>query len=296
MSFRMHEILAEAEEKLIKAKIEEAKTDAWLLFEFIFQIDRAHYFLEMTEDIEDKKHGAELYEKYKEVVSMRSCHIPLQYITGHQIFMGIDFMVNRDVLIPRQDTEILAEKVLKACQNIFERKKKDLYVLDMCTGSGCLAVSLKKLSKVPVNMTAVDLSEKALRIAAENAKKHDCKIEFINSDLFEKLGKRKFDIIVSNPPYIKSEDIPCLMEEVRNYEPLMALDGEKDGLKFYKEITEKAGEYFKAGGVLFYEIGCEQAEDVIKILEKNGFVNIQVFQDLTGLDRVVMAEYIAKET
>ncbi len=295
MPFRMCEILAEAEEILKKAKIEEAKTDAWLLFEFIFQIDRAHYFLEMTETIANKKHGAELYEKYKEVVFMRSRHMPLQYITGHQIFMGIDFMVNPDVLIPRQDTEILAEKVLRACQSIFERKKS-LHVLDMCTGSGCLAVSLKKLSKVPVNMTAVDLSEKALKTAAENAKKHDCEIELINSDLFEKLGKRKFDIIVSNPPYIKTQEIPCLMEEVRNYEPLMALDGEEDGLKFYKKITEKAGEYFKTGGVLFYEIGCEQAKDVIKILEKNKFVNIQVFQDLTGLDRVVAAEYAAEET
>ncbi len=296
MPFRMHEILAEAEEKLKKAKIYEAKTDAWLLFEFIFQIDRAHYFLEMTENIADKKHGTELYEKYKEAVSMRSHHIPLQYITGHQMFMGIDFMVNHDVLIPRQDTEILAEKALKACQSIFERKKEVLHVLDMCTGSGCLAVSLKMLSKAPINMTAVDLSKKALKTAAENAKKNCCEIEFVNSDLFEKLGKRKFDIIVSNPPYIKSREIPLLMEEVRNYEPLMALDGEEDGLRFYREITGKSREYLKAAGVLFYEIGYEQAEDVIKILEKNGFENIQVFQDLAGLDRVVMAEYAAKET
>ena len=295
MPFKMHEILAEAEDELRKAKIEEAKTDAWLLFEFIFQIDRTHYFLEMAENIADKEHGAELYQKYKDVVSMRSRHIPLQYITGHQIFMGIDFIVNRDVLIPRQDTEILAERVLKACQSIFERKREALHVLDMCTGSGCLAISLKILSKAPINMTAVDLSEKALKIAVENAKKHCCEIEFINSNLFEKLEKKKFDIIMSNPPYIKSKDIPCLMEEVRDYEPLMALDGEKDGLKFYKEITEKAREYFKAGGILFYEIGCEQTEDVMKILEKNGFMNIQVFQDLTGMDRVIMAEYAVEE-
>lgn len=295
MPFRMYEILAEAEEKLRKAKIYEAKTDAWLLFEFIFQIDRARYFLEMTQNIFDKKHGTELYQKYKNAISMRSRHIPLQYITGHQIFMGIDFIVNCDVLIPRQDTEILAEKALKACQSIFESKRETLHVLDMCTGSGCLAISLKMLSKAPINMTAIDLSEKALKIATENAKKHCCEIEFINSDLFEKLENRKFDLIVSNPPYIKSTDIPHLMEEVRDYEPLMALDGEKDGLKFYKEITKRAGEYLKIGGILFYEIGCEQAGDVIKILEENEFVNIQVFQDLTGLDRVIMAEYASKE-
>jgi len=292
----MHEILAEAEEKLKKAGIEEAKTDAWLLFEHIFQIDRTHYFLQMRENIADRKNGAALYKKYEEAVSMRSQHIPLQYITGHQVFMGIDFVVNQDVLIPRQDTEILAEQALRVCQRVFERKRKPLQVIDMCTGSGCLAVSIKILSKVPIDMTAVDLSEKALKTAAENAKRHCCEIEFINSDLFERLGKRRFDIILSNPPYIKSADIPCLMEEVRAYEPLMALDGKEDGLDFYKKITGKAGEYLNVGGSLLYEIGCGQAEDVKRILAGQGFVNIQIFRDLTGLDRAAAAQYAGKGT
>lgn len=295
MPSKMCEILAEAEETLQKAGIEESKTDAWLLFEFIFQIDRAHYFLKMTETITDKKNGSTLYQKYKEAVFMRSRHIPLQYITGHQIFMGIDFMVNRDVLIPRQDTEILAERVLKACQSMFKRKGEPLRILDMCTGSGCLAISLKMLSRAPVVVTAVDLSKKALQMAEGNAKKHGCEIEFINSDLFENLEKRTFDMIVSNPPYIKSGDIPHLMQEVRDYEPVMALDGEEDGLRFYKEITRKARNYLEAGGLIFYEIGCEQAADVREILIENGFVNIQIFQDLAGLDRVAAAKYAKKE-
>lgn len=294
MPSKMHEVLAEAEERLKKAGIEEAKTDAWLLFEYIFQIDRTHYFLEMTEDVADRKDGTALYKKYEEAVSMRSRHIPLQYITGHQMFMGIDFVVNQDVLIPRQDTEILTGQTLKVCHSVFERKKKPLLLLDMCTGSGCIAVSTKMLVKTPMTVTAVDFSERALQTAAQNAEKQQCEIEFIHSDLFENLGKRKFDIIVSNPPYIRSSDIPCLMEEVRAYEPLMALDGEEDGLKFYKRITEKAGEYLNNKGYLLYEIGCEQAEDVRSILKEHGFVNIQVLQDLAGLDRVVIAEYAAK--
>lgn len=293
MSLKMREILAEAEQRLFQAGIEEAGNDAWLLFEAVFETDRAHYFLTMNEQISDIKNGEGLYEKYETVISMRCQHIPLQYITGHQVFMGIDFLVNESVLIPRQDTEILAEQTLKACKDFSMGKKhtEALHILDMCTGSGCIAVSLKKLSKIPLYVTAVDLSEKALVTAKENAVRNHCEIEFIQGDLFENLNGRKFDIIVSNPPYIKSADISRLMEEVRDYEPLMALDGAEDGLSFYRKITENAGDFLNSGGCILYEIGCRQAEDVAEILKERGFVNIQIFKDLAGLNRVAAAQY-----
>lgn len=293
MSLKMREILAEAEEELFQAGIEEAGNDAWLLFEAVFETDRAHYFLIMNEQISDIENGTKLYEKYKNIISLRCQRIPLQYITGHQVFMGIDFLVNENVLIPRQDTEILAEQTLKVCEG-FSMKKNDteaLHILDMCTGSGCIAVSLKKLSKIPLYVTAVDLSEKALMTAKENAIRNCCEIEFIQGDLFENLNGRKFDIIVSNPPYIKSADISGLMEEVRDYEPLMALDGAEDGLKFYRRITENAKNFLNSEGHILYEIGCWQAEDVAGILKEHGFVNIQIFRDLAGLNRVAAAQY-----
>lgn len=294
MTLRMREILAEAEEKLLRAEIGEYKNDAWLLFEHIFELDRTHYFLRMNEMISDMKNGRALYDKYAKAVDMRCSHIPLQHITGHQVFMGIDFEVNENVLTPRQDTEVLVEQALNVCRNLYPDKKSSrnpLKILDMCTGSGCIAISVKMLVKVPVQVTAVDLSGQALQTAERNAEKNSCEIEFIQSDLFEKISDRKFDIIISNPPYIRSDVIPGLMEEVKDHEPLMALDGDSDGLKFYRKITEQAADCLEAGGCILYEIGCDQSEDVGRILEEHGFEHIRTVKDLAGLDRVVMAHH-----
>ena len=282
---RMREVLADAEEKLRQAGIEEYKNDAWLLFEYVFQIDRTHYFLQMNEEI-----GAEekmRYEQYKNVVDRRCCRIPLQHIIGNQIFMGIDFEVNEHVLIPRQDTEILVEQALTICN---DSNKDYMEILDMCTGSGCIAISMKMLAKKQITVTAADISEQALQVAERNAKKNHCEIVFVHSDLFEKLKDKTFDMIISNPPYIRSSVISSLMKEVRLYEPMLALDGDEDGLKFYREITMEAEKYLNPGGCILYEIGYDQAEEVSRILEQRGFSSVHTVKDLAGLDRVVMAE------
>lgn len=294
MPLRMREILTEGEGKLLQAGIEEYKNDAWMLFEHVFGIDRTHYFLKMNEEISKMENGRQLCKKYENEIELRCSHIPLQHITGHQVFMGIDFKVSENVLIPRQDTEILVEQALKKAKDLYVNGQSGgdaLEILDMCTGSGCIAISMKMLAKVPVRVTAVDLSEQALQMAVKNAGNNHCEIEFIQSDLFEKIDDRKFDMIISNPPYIRSDVIPGLMEEVKNHEPLMALDGDKDGLKFYKKITESAVKSLNIGGCIFYETGCDQAEDVGKILKEYGFVHIRTVRDLAGLDRVVAAQY-----
>lgn len=286
MSLRMREVISQAEEKLAEAGIEEYKNDAWLLFEHVSGLNRTQYLLRMNEDMEEVPDGVRICVDYDRAVSERCRRIPLQHITGHQVFMGVDFKVNEYVLTPRQDTEVLVEQALKICK----RFPSEPEVLDMCTGSGCIAVSIKMLAGRELYMTAVDLSEQALKTAQENAGRQGCSIEFVQSDLFENLGNRKYDLIVSNPPYIRSEDIFELMEEVKNHEPRMALDGDVDGLKFYKKITEEAAEHLKPGGVILYEIGYDQAEDVSRILKEHGFTAIRTVKDLAGLDRVVMAE------
>lgn len=290
---RIHEILKHAEDILQIAGIQEYKNDSFLLFEFVFEIGRADYFMKMNDDVLTI-HGFEtLYEIYLDKINLRAKHIPLQYITGQQEFMGLDFFVNENVLIPRQDTEILVEKALKWIKKEWnENPGKTIEVLDMCTGSGCIAISVARLSKElysidDIFVTAVDLSEEALEVAKKNRENNQCKIEFIQSDLFTELKEKQFDIIISNPPYIKSDVIPTLMEEVKDFEPMMALDGAKDGLKFYIQITKECVSQLKSGGALMYEIGCDQGMDVSNILDKNGFADIQVYKDYAGLDRVV---------
>lgn len=224
---------------------------------------------------------------------------PLQYITGNQEFMGFNFCVNKDVLIPQPDTEILVELVDKYLKHIngkenielFESfdKKKNLNpkILDLCTGSGAIAISLNKiLNKSTVY--ASDISEKALNVAIKNAKQNKATIKFVISDLFEKIND-KFDIIVSNPPYIKTDIIKTLSKEVQN-EPHLALDGGKDGLDFYRRIIKEARNYLNEEGMLFLEIGFDQRLDVYDILVENDYKNIISVEDLAGNDRVMIAE------
>ena len=278
---KYREILLKGEERLVSLNISDSKNDAWLLFEYIFDMPRHKYFMDANMECLDEK----LVEDYLQVVELRGNHIPLQHITKTQEFMGMTFNVNENVLIPRQDTEVLVEKALSVM-------KAGDQVLDMCTGSGCIAISIAKLKDVSV--TAVDISPKALEVARGNADKLAVSnVKFVESNLFEKLKEdstskncKKYDIIVSNPPYIKSLDVEDLMIEVKDHEPRLALDGDEDGLKFYRTITMEANEFLKSGGYLMYEIGCDQAEDLRMIMEENGFKDIEIIKDLAGLDRV----------
>lgn len=268
------ELLDLGEHTLLAADILDASTDAWLLLQFVFEISRLEYLMDPNKKVSDSDRA-----RYEACIEKRRSHYPLQYITNEQNFMGLDFYVNEHVLIPRQDTEVLVEEVLKFL-------KTDMSVLDMCTGSGCIITSLaanRKLCKA----VGADLSAEALKVAAYNAERNGQKeIDFVGTDLFENIEGR-FDVIVSNPPYIPSAEIDGLMSEVQNYEPRMALDGSGDGLLFYRNIIEAAPSYLNEGGLLFFEIGWNQAADICTLLEKAGFAGITVKQDLAGLDRVV---------
>jgi len=269
------ELLQTAREKLKQQEIADADVDAWYLLAHVFNIKRTQLLLHKDEPAPEKERLNFLF-----LVDKRAKHIPLQHLIGTQEFMGIEFEVNSDVLIPRQDTETLVEEVLKVCE--------DKSVLDMCTGSGCIIISLAKLCKLK-RAVGVDISEKALLVASRNATKNEVNIEYINSNLFEQV-EGSYDIIVSNPPYIPTDEIDTLMPEVRSHEPILALDGSGDGLEFYHRIASEAKMYLNENGYIFFEIGHNQGEDVEKILINAGFVDVQVKKDLSGLDRVVSAK------
>ena len=276
MEILVRDIINKAQNTLEAAGIADSQVDSWLLAEFVFGITRAKYYANMQMTVDGKS-----AEKYNELVNQRAGHIPLQYLVGAQEFMGLTFKVNENVLIPRQDTELLVENVAD-CLGNGERT-----VLDMCTGSGCIAVSIDRLSKNS-KVTAVDISEKALEVAQENNRFNNANVTFIQSDLFTNVTGR-YDIIVSNPPYIRTDEIPKLMEEVKSHEPVMALDGMEDGLYFYKKICNEASDYLNDNGKIFFEIGYDQGDDVSEILRQNRFCNIEVLKDLSGNDRVVIA-------
>lgn len=264
-------------ERLAAAGIEEAKLDARLLLEELCGTDRNDLLVHGDRPVTEQQENS-----YVNYIELRSRHIPLQHITGYQEFMGLRFKVTPDVLIPRQDTETLVEEVLK---NLHDGMR----ILDLCTGSGCILLSLLRYSNDCVGIGA-DLSKKALKVAEENAGSLGLTAEFVQGDLFEPVTG-KFEIIVSNPPYIPSNVIPTLMEEVREHDPLMALDGKEDGLYFYREITGKASEYLYPGGMLFLEIGCEQAGAVTELMKNAGYRDVTVCKDLAGHDRVVSGRY-----
>ncbi len=216
---------------------------------------------------------------YFEAIQKRSEKIPLQYITGEQNFCGLDFYVNENVLIPRLDTEVLVEKIL-------EYEEPGQRVMDMCTGSGCIAITLQKLGGFQV--MAVDISEEALTLARKNAQRNQAQVTFFQSNMFEQLSNTsKVDVIVSNPPYIESKVVDELDDEVKKYEPRLALDGMEDGLHFYRILAREGKRFLNEGGRLYVEIGFDQAEAVKEIFGAQGFLDIQVYKDLAGLDRVV---------
>ena len=265
------------------AGIEEAALDARLLLEAVCGTDRNDLLVHGEQPV-----APEAEEKYLNWIRQRAEHIPLQQLTGEQGFMGLTFNVNEHVLIPRQDTEILVEEVLKELHD-------GMRVLDMCTGSGCILLSLLHYSNDCEGL-GVDLSAEALEVAGRNVLKvlTPEKAEhahFLQSDLFEKVGG-KFEIIVSNPPYIASAEVEKLMPEVRDHEPRMALDGTEDGLYFYRRIIEEAGKHLVSSGMLFFEIGYDQGQAVSELMRTEGYCEVQVVQDYAGLDRVVFGTYV----
>lgn len=219
----------------------------------------------------------------KQAINKRLKRVPLAYIFGKTNFYGRDFIVSSDVLIPRLDTEILIEKVVSD----IKLNGNQLSVLDIGTGSGAIAITLNK--ETGARLVAVDVSEKALEIAKKNAEENDADVEFVLSDLFAAISDLKVDIIVSNPPYIESCVIAGLEPEVRDNEPILALDGGDDGLEFYKEIISQAPRHLNKHGRLYFEIGFNQGESVSNLMKKD-FKNIQVIKDYLGNDRVVMGE------
>lgn len=273
LTMQIQEILSSTIKQLNSNNVEEPNNKAKRLLAFVLNVPKEFLIINDNKELNKKQEV-----KYKKCIERLIKGEPMQYIIGKQEFMGIDLIVTNDVLIPQPDTEILVEETIKVAKQ-YDKPK----ILDLCTGSGAIAIAIKKC--IPeAEIVASDLSSKALRIANNNDRTK--KIRFILSDLFENINE-KFDIIVSNPPYIKTEEIKTLSKEVQN-EPLMALDGGQDGLYFYEKIIKQANSYLNQNSYLCLEIGENQKNEIIKKIQYNGkYTNIQTYKDLGGNDRVI---------
>ncbi len=296
------QLLKLGKEKLKKEDIEEDK--AKRLLEFVLQQSREEMIRNSLEEVSEEKQK-EYEEKLQEIIQGK----PLQYITHLQEFMGLDFYVDENVLIPQPDTEILVEQVIEKIQSIEDAK---IQILDLCTGSGAIAVSIAKqlqgiaqskkrqFREKEYQIIATDISEKALEIAQKNATQNQVKIQFLQSDMFHKLEGMEFDMIVSNPPYIATKVIETLSQEVRR-EPRIALDGGEDGLEFYRKILENSKEYLKKEGYVLLEIGYDQGEKMRMLwqeLKENcqlKLITKEPIRDLGNNDRVMIFQKVAKE-
>lgn len=274
---KIKEILEFGKNNLIKR--EDGYRLSKMLLKHLLNVTDSYIVINADEELENN-----VVEKFKEGIEFLKAGTPIQYITHHQEFMGLDFYVDSNVLIPQPDTEILVEEVINLCM---ENSK----VLDLCTGSGAIGVSIaKNIENVEVTMS--DISDKALEIAKKNAKNNEVidKCNFVLSDVFGNI-QDKFDIIVSNPPYIKTKVIATLDKEVQN-EPHLALDGGEDGLNFYKVISQNAPKYLNKDGILALEIGYDQKEEVIELLNKTAkYTNVYCKKDLSGNDRIIVATF-----
>lgn len=274
----IEQILKEAIERLKKSNIEEPITKARRILAHILKVGK-EYLITHEKQILSKEQEKEYFLKILNVEQ----GMPIQYVIGKQEFMGIDFIVNENVLIPQPDTEILVEKTIEIAK-IIEKP----IILDMCTGSGAIAISIKK-NVNEAQVIATDISKEALEVAKQNDKK--CEITFIQSDLFENINN-EFDIIVSNPPYIKKEEIKKLSKEVQK-EPMLALDGGDDGLYFYRKIIGQAYKYLKTNGYLCLEIGEDQKKEVCNLIIENGKYAIPIaYKDLENNDRVIITKKV----
>lgn len=265
---------SECVKRLENAAIEDANTDVRLLFEYLLNKKRNDLLMCANDEI-----SAEDMEIIKMAISKREMHIPLQHITGYQNFMGLEFLVNDKVLVPRFDTECLVEEAIKDGS---DGEK----VLDMCTGSGCIIISYMHY-KNNIEGYAADISDDALLVAKNNANRLNCDVTFVKSDLFENVDVKSFDMILSNPPYIKTKVIDTLMSEVKEHDPYIALDGGEDGLEFYRKIITDSFDYLNNGGRLIVEIGHDQGEEVYNLFKENNYRDVEVIKDLAGNDRVV---------
>lgn len=297
MSLLVKEMLTMGEKQLMDSDIADATRDCKILYCYMMDIPFSKIILEYQNMLQDR-----LCEKYFELIDRRSSGEPVQYIMESQEFMGLEFIVNENVLIPRQDTETLVEDALEIINTGTLRgedmdvKRKEWDILDLCTGSGAIGVSLARIAN-KVNVTCSDISEGAIKVAKENAQKHGVakSVKFEQGDLFKPFSKhfrkQKFDMIISNPPYIKSSVIPTLQKEVCEHEPLSALDGGESGLDFYERIVSGVGSHLRKSGVLLLEIGHDQGEAVSGLLSRNGeFTSIRVLKDLANRDRIVFAK------
>lgn len=272
--------------QLEQQQISDASLDAWYLFEFVTSLSRIDFLLDGDKEIKEEQG-----KRYEQLIKKRKEHIPLQHLTGVQEFMGYEFFVNENVLIPRQDTETVIEEVLKTAPSGEK-------MLDVCTGSGCIALSIALLGNYK-EVVATDLSKEALFVAKKNAERllkeneTNSFVRFYQGDLFESIPKEeKFDLIVSNPPYIETKECEKLMPEVKEHEPMMALDGKEDGLYFYRRIVKEARQYLIDGGWLFFEIGYNQGSALQEIFSSyKEYEDIQIKKDLAGLDRIAAARY-----
>ena len=318
---KLRELFSEGKERLTKCKVADAENDSRLLLLDAFSLSLSEYLLYCDRDLSEIYLSSDILarkEDFEQSIYLRSRRVPLQQILGGTQFMGLDFVVTPDVLIPRQDTEVLVEQVL------YDFPNKDINILDMCTGSGCIAASLAVLGGYN-EVVGADISEAALHVAQRNALRlmkeksermslknsfmsslfsrdeddfHQ-QVRFVQTDLFsdmeaamDELGFEKFDVIVSNPPYIRSSDIEELEPEVRDFEPRIALDGTEDGLHFYRRIADECRPFLREGGSIYLEIGFDQAKDVREIFEASGFSELKVIKDLAGKDRVVKGKWM----
>lgn len=274
-------VIQAGEDWLRNHKIDNSAYDSFALMSDLLNIDRSYYFLHGNDEISDA-----IYKAYWNRIKKRANHIPLQHIIGYTEFWKYRFLVNEHVLIPRQDTEILVEEAVK-------KISPESMVLDMCTGSGCILISLALETHFHKGI-GVDISKEALETANRNKETLQAdNVDFLESNLFDKLQgtfEGSFDLIVSNPPYIRTKVIEELDEEVRSHDPVLALDGHEDGLYFYEAITKQSTAFIKPGGWLLYEIGYDQAEAVRNIMVACGFGSLQTVKDLAGLDRVVIGQ------
>lgn len=281
----LFQLLNEGSDSLQSAGDPDASTDARQLLLAAFHLDTVHFLLNRMQELPDDEATRTSVEQYRKMVGIRSSRCPLQQILGSQEFMGLEFYVNQHVLIPRQDTETLVELVLE------EQRNREKTVLDLCTGSGCIAVSLAVKGGYR-SVTATDISGEALIVARRNVETHGCeeRIDLHQGDLFQALKPgMTFDVITSNPPYIPTAVIQTLEPEVRDHEPMLALDGTEDGLYYYRRIASEAKQYLAEGGSIYLEIGHDQGEAAAGLFEAAGYRNVRVCKDLAANDRVVCA-------
>lgn len=281
---KIKDILIKANSILKENNIDDANLKVKILLSDLLGKNKEYLMIHDDEEIEDG-----LSNIFFEKIERLKNHEPLQYIINKQEFMGFDFYVDKNVLIPQPDTENLVEEIILLTDILRKNEKTELRILDMCTGSGAIAISISKLIRNCL-VYASDISQDALKIAEENSSRNQANVLFFESDLFEKISELyKFDIIVSNPPYIESNTINSLSEEVKN-EPILALDGGEDGLDFYRKIVKESKKYLNKNGYLAFEIGYNQRVEVEKILEENGYKNIYSRKDLAGNDRIVVGQ------